>query len=490
MFDAANRRWDAGKTVTTANSRRVTPISPKNRGAIQFNGGKIQIREGSRWIDLGPIGENIDSLAIDLGLPTSFQRGNYASDHFDYDAYDALLKDAAKTLNPLIAERVRTNDESMADIGSHEKDRAAKVAYDAMNREARRLGVKPADLQDMVDAQVDASRVDQEQVPTNTGKKSLFADLALHTQDAGDLNDAPVPTGSLESDSPNAAVGPVLAQGYGDATGSGGRGIPDGGRAGGEGDERPDGSSGAPSGSPTLDGERSDIFVHSGDASGIIESIAPGSDFDGGSGVFGDGGISADQSAAIASPASPSVDATSHDTRAAQAAAEGIKSTPGIDNIRATLPALLPGQQDDVFKTETRFDKPDGYGMLLTNGTGIARCRRDTSAANSPSPHHVGDFVFVDIPDHTDQPSMNVPAHPFGSRAIGHVQHVVVLHPKLLPGFQRSLAIAVICRAPLGLVGEPQGLPVGEYRTPAWRQIQHPVLSGRRLGRRTTTAPR
>jgi superfamily II DNA or RNA helicase len=34
---------------------------------------------------------------------------------------------------------------------------------------------------------------------------------------------------------------------------------------------------------------------------------------------------------------------------------------------------LLPGQQEDVAKTEDRFAKPDGYGMLFTNGTGTGK---------------------------------------------------------------------------------------------------------------------
>lgn len=59
--------------------------------------------------------------------------------------------------------------------------------------------------------------------------------------------------------------------------------------------------------------------------------------------------------------------------RAAQRAAEGVKQEPGLDNIRATLPYLQPGQQEDVFKAETRFAKPDGYGMLFTNGTGTGK---------------------------------------------------------------------------------------------------------------------
>jgi hypothetical protein len=43
------------------------------------------------------------------------------------------------------------------------------------------------------------------------------------------------------------------------------------------------------------------------------------------------------------------------------------------DNIDATLPLLLPEQRDDVFKIETRFAKPDGHGMMLTNGTGTGK---------------------------------------------------------------------------------------------------------------------
>lgn len=44
-----------------------------------------------------------------------------------------------------------------------------------------------------------------------------------------------------------------------------------------------------------------------------------------------------------------------------------------IDNIRATLPQLLPEQQDDVQKAELRFAQPDAHGMLFTNGTGTGK---------------------------------------------------------------------------------------------------------------------
>jgi len=45
----------------------------------------------------------------------------------------------------------------------------------------------------------------------------------------------------------------------------------------------------------------------------------------------------------------------------------------GLDEIKAALPALLPGQQEDVLKAEKRFSAPDGYGMLFTNGTGTGK---------------------------------------------------------------------------------------------------------------------
>ena len=43
------------------------------------------------------------------------------------------------------------------------------------------------------------------------------------------------------------------------------------------------------------------------------------------------------------------------------------------ENIDKTLPLLLPEQRDDVAKIEARFAKPDGHGMLITNGTGTGK---------------------------------------------------------------------------------------------------------------------
>jgi len=58
-----------------------------------------------------------------------------------------------------------------------------------------------------------------------------------------------------------------------------------------------------------------------------------------------------------------------------QTKAESIKDTrlSDIQNIRDTLPILLPEQQDDVLFAEERFNQPDAHGVLFTNGTGTGK---------------------------------------------------------------------------------------------------------------------
>ncbi len=62
------------------------------------------------------------------------------------------------------------------------------------------------------------------------------------------------------------------------------------------------------------------------------------------------------------------------DRRAAQAEADTRRVRFADEkNIEDTLPLLLPEQRDDVLVIERRFAKPDGHGMLLTNGTGTGK---------------------------------------------------------------------------------------------------------------------
>lgn len=44
-----------------------------------------------------------------------------------------------------------------------------------------------------------------------------------------------------------------------------------------------------------------------------------------------------------------------------------------LSEIKARMPFLTEGQVEDVAKTEDRFSKPDGFGMLFTNGTGTGK---------------------------------------------------------------------------------------------------------------------
>lgn len=62
--------------------------------------------------------------------------------------------------------------------------------------------------------------------------------------------------------------------------------------------------------------------------------------------------------------------------RTAQRAAGSIGVVPGDQgNIANTLPMLFPEQHGDVHKAEQRFAKPEGHGMLFTNGTGTGKAQ-------------------------------------------------------------------------------------------------------------------
>ncbi|MET4187627.1 hypothetical protein ABIB86_000424 [Bradyrhizobium sp. JR1.7] len=67
-------------------------------------------------------------------------------------------------------------------------------------------------------------------------------------------------------------------------------------------------------------------------------------------------------------------DADLNARRERQRKAEGIAVKPGdLGNIADTLPMLFPEQHTDVQKAEQRYAKPDGHGMLFTNGTGTGK---------------------------------------------------------------------------------------------------------------------
>lgn len=178
----------------------------------------------------------------------------------------------------------------------------------------------------------------------------------------------------LEPDSTKPAVGSVLAGG--DDRGSGRDGQADrveGGRVRGEVHAGQQSDPGISDRSSAADGERGDQRVHTGDGVSELAGIATGSEFRERGSDVGIGGVPPDSipAATVAASAASGLEAAK--ARTSQRGALSTPITRGIENVRETLPALLPGQQQDVVKAETRFDKPDGYGMLFTNGTGTGK---------------------------------------------------------------------------------------------------------------------
>ncbi|GAB2806358.1 hypothetical protein GCM10027276_03770 [Comamonas piscis] len=179
---------------------------------------------------------------------------------------------------------------------------------------------------------------------------------------------------SVERDSQEPAAGSILAGG--DERGSRADGSADrneGGRVRGEVQQGKQGDPGVSARRPVIDGERSDQRVHPGDAIPELASIATGSDFRERGSDVGIGRIPVERiptgTVAKSAAASPETAAATPSKRSAV----GKPLARGIDSVRETLPMLLPGQQEDVVKAETRFDKPNGYGMLFTNGTGTGK---------------------------------------------------------------------------------------------------------------------
>ncbi len=131
---------------------------------------------------------------------------------------------------------------------------------------------------------------------------------------------------------------------------------------------------GVPFGSAPVAGDRGDQPVPAGNQPSELEGVTAGSDFSergGDSGIEGIPleSIAASEVVAVADKGNAGLKASVERVRADKVAV----IPANLDNIRTTLPQLLPGQDTDVLAAEQRFAKPDGYGMLFTNGTGTGK---------------------------------------------------------------------------------------------------------------------
>jgi len=129
-----------------------------------------------------------------------------------------------------------------------------------------------------------------------------------------------------------------------------------------------------PDGQTAADGDLGDQSVSADVEPAGPAGSAPGSEYGAGGDLFGNAGVQPDSQTAGGAPAPVADTGDVAAKRRAQREAEALPTTVGdIDNIRATLPFLMKEQQDDVAFAEARFSKPDGYGVLFTNGTGTGK---------------------------------------------------------------------------------------------------------------------
>jgi hypothetical protein len=185
----------------------------------------------------------------------------------------------------------------------------------------------------------------------------------------------PNTNGGMERDSQKPATGPAMGNTVSDDAGTtSARTGESGGQTPGEGRSGQQYDTGLPTGGPVANGERSDQLLRGGREPTRPASSDARTDFgerSGDSGITGvpPDAISADQVKDAATDGTQ--DARS---RSAQRAAGQLDVKAGdLQNVRDTLPYLLPEQQEDVHKAETIFARPTGYGMLFTNGTGTGK---------------------------------------------------------------------------------------------------------------------
>lgn len=244
-----------------------------------------------------------------------------------------------------------------------ERYQAAKPHFATMLRDFQAAG---KDLRDLVRALLDAF---------GTGVKPYILRFAQELR-AGqttteDNHHAERTDQRAERDRSNRADGQSDAGAHLSDAGRGGVGSRTG-DAGGQGrGRRSPGKAGLDDGHAVVAGERGDHALDQPGPSGVARSAAGSADR-GRSAHDSPGGLYADRA-----PDGAAASATEQATtvkKAKQAPAKATTVTAGdVAEIQAQMPFLTDGQAEDVAFAERRFAKPDGSGVLFTNGTGTGK---------------------------------------------------------------------------------------------------------------------
>ena len=162
IYAAATKRLNEGEQVGFSTATRATVITPKNREALRLHDGRLQVMAGKGFVDLGPSGQPIDTLAASLGLPTSYARLVARADSPEHQAADAeRLAGAAVELRPLIEAREKARAAAVANVNDRSLDEAHDEAHRALKAAAKRLGVSSFELDDIA-ADLDAPEPEPE----------------------------------------------------------------------------------------------------------------------------------------------------------------------------------------------------------------------------------------------------------------------------------------------------------------------------------------
>lgn len=264
-------------------------------------------------------------------------------------------------------------------LGYHKFKDAAKFALDQIREKIGKEAADSLTLDHLSGAYIAMSSGKPEADNIRTvskidSKEEIENHVAKAHNEVKDSSNVPNTNASNEPNSagvqPQSAVGDAVQDEQG-AVASGDRGA--GGQATGSEGRGEQSDSGVQAGSTVAGGERSDQLLRGEIGTGQSESGDARTDFGERSGDSGITGVPPETIPAKTVGESATTGTDELKQKVAQKDAPTNVEVANLENVRETLPALLKNQQEDVHTAEVRFAKPDGYGMLFTNGTGTGK---------------------------------------------------------------------------------------------------------------------